>query len=78
MEVTNILSQPSWGYGGHLLVRAVKERHGQDFTSTKQMFLTDEKFYLMGKKGVFSYAFFSDLSKLNDNEFPRENLFIKS
>ena len=85
------------GYDGHLLVRAVKDRHGkvrviptnmerylavsigrvqfldsfqftmtslenfvettddEDFLFTKQMFPTDEKFYLVRKKGVFPF-----------------------
>ena len=95
MEVTNLR-----GYGGHLLVRAVKERHlavldsfqftmkslnnlvemmdDEDFLYTKQMFPTDEKLYLMRKTGVFPYDLFSDLSKLNDTEFPpRESFYNK-
>ena len=56
----------------------VETMDDEDFLYTKQMFPTDETFYLMRKKGVFPHDFFSDFSKLNGTEFPpRETFYNK-
>ena len=53
----------------------------EDFKYTRQVFDSDEKFYLMRKKGVFPYDYLDDISKLTSNkqmDFPsRETFFIK-
>ena len=51
----------------------------EDFKYTRQVFDTDEKFYLMRKKGIFPYDYLDDISKLTSNEkmyFPSRQPFF--
>ena len=54
------------------LVKTLDEK--VDFKYTQQCYPDDEQVYLITKKGIFSYDFFDDISKLYYTEFPtREN-----
>ena len=47
-----------------------------DFMYTRQLFPDDEEFYLMTRKGVFTYDFFDNIRKLQYTSFHSREAFL--
>ena len=56
----------------------VKTLNDDDFKYTREIFSTDEQFYLMRQKGIFPYDFFDNIEKLQSTaeiQFPTRKVF---
>ena len=56
----------------------VKTLNDDDFKYTREIFSTDEQFYLMRQKGIFPYDFFDNIEKLQSKveiQFPIRKVF---